>query len=105
VKGNGSAPILGPILENSCQEVRNSARNISQKTSSWFNDRDVKPGPAHIRTTSVLQADDIRVEVRRVQRNCVQQEGAVPDSSLIPAAGNPDREFCVLLDVLTGIRG
>ena len=96
---------LGPIQEISCQEVCNSAGDISQKTSSWSNDRDMKPGPAHIRTSSVLQSGAIRVEVGRVLRICVQQVGEVPGSNLLPAAGNHDREFCVLLDVLTGIRG
>ena len=28
---------------------------------------------------------------------CVQQEGEIPDSHLIPAAGNPVREFCLTL--------
>ena len=105
MKGSGSAPILGPTPEISSQEVRNSARNISQETSSWSNDRDVKPGPAHVRRSSVLQSDAVGVEVRRVLRSCAQQEGEAADSNLIPAAGNPDREFCVLLEVLTGIGG
>jgi hypothetical protein len=105
VKGSGSAPILGPIPEISCQEVRNSARNISQKSSSWSDDRDVKSGPAHIRTTSVLQSDAIRVEVCTVLRIFIQQDGEVPDSNLIPTASNRDTEICVLLEVLTGIRG
>jgi hypothetical protein len=95
VKGNGIAPILGPIPEISCQEVRKSARKISHKTNSWSNDRDVKPGPAYIRTSSVLQSYAIRVEVGRLLRSCVQQEREIPDSNLIPAAGNPVRKICL----------
>jgi len=79
--------------------------NISQKTSRRFNDRDVKLGPGQIRTSSVLQSDVIRVEVCRVLGSCVQQKHEATDSNLIPVVGNPDREFWVLLEVLTGIRG
>ena len=88
MKGSGSAPILCPIPEIFRQEVLNSARNVSQKTSSWSNDRDVKPGPSQVRKISVLQSDPIRVEVRRVLRNCAQQQDE-PVSNLIPAAGSP----------------
>lgn len=85
--------------------MRSYARNISQKKSSWFNDRVVKLGHGHLRTSSVLQSDVICVEVRSVLGSCVQQQDEATGSYLIPAAGTPDREFCVLRDVLTRIRG